>query len=135
MNDGWRRGGSIMDDSEVEIGVPEEGRAQVFPESLPAAAIQLEATIVESEKSLIVPSSGSSTRKIESNRRNAKKSTGPKTSRGKARSSWNSTRHGLLSKKVPDIEGQGKKQFARLLTSLRLDLEPIGTLEELLVEK
>ncbi len=31
--------------------------------------------------------------------------------------------------------GRGKKQFNRFLTSLRRDLEPVGTLEEVLVEK
>ena len=45
-----------------------------------------------------------------------------------ATSSWNSTRHGLLSKRLPPIYGQGKKHFARLLTTL----EPVGTLEEVL---
>ena len=30
---------------------------------------------------------------------------------------------------------QGKKQFTRLLASLQRDLEPVGTLEQLLVEK
>lgn len=33
------------------------------------------------------------------------------------------------------IYGQGKKQFTRLLASLQQDLEPVGTLEEVLVEK
>jgi hypothetical protein len=49
--------------------------------------------------------------------------------------SWNSTRHGLLSKVLPSIYGQHKRQFTRLLTSLRQDLQPVGTLEEVLVEK
>jgi hypothetical protein len=82
-----------------------------------------------------VPPNGSSPRKIEANRRNAQESTGPKTSAGKAMSSFNSTRHGLLSKKLPAIYGQGKRQYSRLLASLHRDLEPVGTLEEILVEK
>jgi hypothetical protein len=40
----------------------------------------------------------------------------------------------LLSKRLP-LVGRSKKQFKRLLRSLRQDLEPVGTLEEVLVEK
>ena len=50
-------------------------------------------------------------------------------------SSWNSTRHGLLSHRLPLLYGRSKKQFTRLLRSLQQDLEPLGTLEEVLVEK
>ena len=50
-------------------------------------------------------------------------------------SSWNSTQRGLLSKNLPAIYGQGKKQFTRLLKCLQQDLEPVGTLEEVLVER
>jgi len=69
------------------------------------------------------------------NRRHAQKSTGPKTSRGKTISAWSSTRHGLLSNRLLLLYGRSKKQFTRLLRSLQLDLEPVGTLEEVLVEK
>ncbi len=124
-----------MDESPADIGVPPAGLEEALSESRPAELMQAEATIVESTQTLIIPSNGSSQRKIEANRRNAKKSTGPKTSVGRATSSWNSTRHGLLSKSLPPIYGQDKKQFARLLTNLQRDLEPVGTLEEVLVEK
>jgi hypothetical protein len=50
-------------------------------------------------------------------------------------SSWNSTRHGLLSNRLPLLYGRSKKQFKRLLRSLQEDLQPMGTVEEILVEK
>jgi len=43
-------------------------------------------------------------------------------------------RHGLLSRTLP-IYGQDKKEFTLLFTSLHQDLEPVGTLEQVLVEK
>ena len=44
-----------------------------------------------------------SLRQIESNRRNAQRSTGPKTQSGKARSSQNAVRHGLTAETaLPD---------------------------------
>ena len=92
-----------MDDSPADIDVPPAGIEETLPESRPAELMQSEATIVESTQTLTIPSNGSSPRKIEANRRNAKKSTGPKTSVGKAMSSWNSTPHGLLSKNLPPI--------------------------------
>lgn len=122
-------------DSPTDIGVPPAGPEEVLPDSQPAEAIKISETLIKTEDALVLPSSGSSQRKIEANRRNAQKSTGPKTTTGKAMSSWNSTRHGLLSKNLPRIYGRGKKHFARLLANLQRDLEPVGTLEEVLVEK
>ena len=51
-----------------------------------------------------------------------------------SRSLGNSTRHGLLSQRLPLIYGK-TKQFTHLLKSLEQDLEPVGTSEEMLVEK
>jgi hypothetical protein len=124
-----------MDDSPADIAVQPAGPAEALSKTHPAEERKAEATIVESRQTLVVPQNGSSPRKIEANRRNAQKSTGPKTSRGKAMSSFNSRRHGLLSKSLPVILGQGKRQFNHLLTSLQQDLEPVGALEQVLVEK
>jgi hypothetical protein len=126
---------SIMDESPADIIVPQQGTEEALSETHTAKEIKAEATNVESKQAPTVPANGSSPRKIEANRKNAQKSTGPKTSRGKAMSSFNSMRHGLLSKRLPLLYGQGKRQFNHLLTSLQQDLEPVGALEEVLVEK
>lgn len=124
-----------MHDSPADSGLPLEESKESLSESRQAEAMTSEAAGAESPQTLTTTSNGSSPRKIEANRRNAKKSTGPKTSPGKVMSSWNSRRHGLLCKRLPARYGQHKKQFTRLLTSLKQDLEPLGTLEEVLVEK
>jgi hypothetical protein len=60
-----------------------------------------------------------SERKCKANRENAKKSTGPKTPRGKRNSSFNAIKHGLLVKRVaaviPDSDAD---QINKLATSL-----------------
>ena len=79
-----------------------------------------------------------SLRKIEANRRNALRSTGPRTKRGKRFSRWNSLQHGLLLRDIVIPAGLGQKSFGEfrfLLEQLRRDLHPEGTLEEMLVEK
>jgi len=125
-----------VDDTKPEIELaPESKSDETLSESNRAELIVNVAGTVESAPTLAIRTNGSSPRRIEANRKNAKKSTGPKTPLGKATSSWNSTRHGLLSKRLPSIYGQSKQSFKRLLTSLQQDLEPVGTLEEVLVEK
>jgi len=76
-----------------------------------------------------------SPRKVSANRRNAQRSTGPRTAVGKTISSWNSLRHGLLSKRLVEFNDQKAKQYYDLLASLQQDLEPVGALEQVLVEK
>jgi hypothetical protein len=58
-----------------------------------------------------------SNRQIEANRSNAKRSTGPKTAGGKARSSQNALRHGLASSCKPDAP-----EFATLMVAIRASL-------------
>ncbi len=77
-------------------------------------------------------------KKIEANRKNAKKSTGPKTAPGKAASRWNALKHGILAKEVvvPTADGKEKRaDFDALLARLHKDLRPEAALEEMLVEK
>ena len=61
--------------------------------------------------------------KIKSNRRNAMRSTGPKTKMGKAISSKNALRHGLLSRAalLPDEDPEA---FADLQRGIEADLDP-----------
>ena len=69
--------------------------------------------------------------KIEANRRNAKKSTGPKDT---SVTRLNAMKHGILSKEVL-IEGEDKKALENLGKKLRLELAPDGELENVLVDR
>ncbi|SHJ67534.1 hypothetical protein SAMN02745165_02915 [Malonomonas rubra DSM 5091] len=68
------------------------------------------------------------------NKKNALKSTGPKTSSGKEVSSLNSLRHGILSNRML-IEGEDPLEFSDIMKELQHDLKPTGFLEKTLVEK
>jgi hypothetical protein len=65
------------------------------------------------------------------NRRNAKKSTGPKTSSGKKRSSQNSITHGILTSFVGQSYDE-KIQFSALHKRIKKELKPKGQIEILL---
>ena len=83
------------------------------------------------------PQSEVSVRKIEANRENAQKSTGPKTAQGKYNSSRNATKHRLLSKElvIPDGEGkESREEFEQLLEELIEDFQPQNRAELSLVE-
>lgn len=76
-----------------------------------------------------------SERKRAANRRNAQKSTGPRTAAGKARSRWNAMKHGLLAKSAV-IEGyEDRKEFDNMLHALISEFQPCGVIEEFLVER
>jgi hypothetical protein len=75
-----------------------------------------------------------SKRMIAANRRNARKSTGPRTRAGKARSSSNSLKHGLLAKSVVvQTSPQCEADFHATLA--RLHADPQGFIEETLVQR
>ena len=78
-----------------------------------------------------------SAKKLEANLKNAQFSTGPKTEVGKKHSSLNALKHGLLASTVLTTKGDPEDgaQFAELLAALDHDLEPLGRLEEMMVEK
>ena len=75
-----------------------------------------------------------SKKQIQANRQNALKSTGPKTPEGKATARLNATKHGLLSQEVL-IPGEDEAALKELGERLRAELEPVGEMESLFVER
>jgi len=76
----------------------------------------------------------SSARKTAANRQNALKSTGPKTPDGKAAVRLNALRHGLLSEEIL-LPGEDEEALRELAEGLRAELQPVGELEGLLVDR
>ena len=75
-----------------------------------------------------------SEKKTEANRRNALKSTGPKTPEGKAAVRLNALRHGLLSRETL-LPGEDEEALRELGERLRAEMQPVGELENLLVDR
>ena len=71
---------------------------------------------------------------LEANRRNALRSTGPRTARGKASSARNATRHGLNSRDLL-LPGEDAEQFALLQRRVRMELRPQGEVESYLAQR
>ena len=77
-----------------------------------------------------------SIRKVEANRRNAMKSTGPRTIIGKAFSGRNAIKHGLFARHFMDFGAhmEDPAEYEELLNGLRDTHQPVGRGEELEVE-
>jgi hypothetical protein len=75
-----------------------------------------------------------SERQIRANRRNALKSTGPRTAAGKVASSRNALRHGLTAHQVV-IEGEDPALFDAVHDRFRREFQPVGPMEDFLVER
>lgn len=71
---------------------------------------------------------------IESNRRNARKSTGPRTPQGKAIAAQNALRHGLFAKDLL-LSGESADELLELKTSTLTRLNPRDAFELELVER
>ena len=71
---------------------------------------------------------------LEANRRNAKKSTGPKTPEGRAAVRLNGLKHGLTSK-ILVLEGESRAGFENLLDSLEAEHQPATPTEVILVRQ
>jgi hypothetical protein len=78
----------------------------------------------------------SSTRLINANRENARKSTGPRTQEGKKRSSQNGMRHGLFARDIVVQTGhhaESAEEFEDMLAELRSAMRPRDPVEDMLV--
>lgn len=73
-------------------------------------------------------------KQIDANRRNAQKSTGPKTPEGKETVSQNAVRHGLLAQALV-LDGESREEFDRFSEGLMAHLAPIGHVETMLAER
>ena len=75
-----------------------------------------------------------SKRRIESNRRNALKSTGPKTDRGKRHASTNALSYGVHSEALL-LPCENKAEYEKLVAELVADLKPVGRVENVFVSQ
>src|SRR5262245_51684283 len=75
-----------------------------------------------------------STDQIKANRLNALKSTGPRTAKGKARSSRNALTHGLTAQEIV-IPGEDPAAYRAFEQQLIDDLQPNGSCELDLIER
>jgi hypothetical protein len=73
-----------------------------------------------------------SSRQLAANRKNARRCTGPKTPQGKARSSHNACKHGLLSRDTV-LPQENPREFNALLDSFRFSFSPTDDFQEVLV--
>lgn len=79
-----------------------------------------------------------SDKQLKANQENAQLSTGPKTEAGKAVVSQNAKKHGILSNELvistPELQ-ECQEDYDQLLGALNNDYSPVGTVEEILVER
>ena len=72
--------------------------------------------------------------KTDANRKNARKSTGPRTLSGKAIASMNAVKHGLFAR-MPVIEGESGAEFESYTEQWLGELKPSGPMEGFLAER
>src|ERR1700738_3298117 len=76
-------------------------------------------------------------KQLVANRRNALRSTGPRTEDGKRAVRLNALKHGILAREIiinSEVAGEDGSQFHDLLDDLHTHFQPSGFLEETLVE-
>src|SRR5438105_9363994 len=78
-----------------------------------------------------------SERRLQANRKNALRSTGPKTERGKRNVARNAIKYGVLARDVVIIDGDGRESltdFHAMIDGVAKHYEPVGVIEESLVQ-
>lgn len=91
------------------------------------AMLDVEASSLDRIRSARRPTS---TRRVEANRRNARKSTGPKTSDGKRRASRNALKHGLCAM-LSHLPSECGATFNTFVTELEEELRPCTVLQRI----
>jgi len=111
-------------------GLPQRGLTFLPPMALSPTAVAPQAATEGDSMPM------TSQKQIEANRRNARKSTGPKTPKGKARVSRNALKHGLLSR-ARDllVDGESPKELETFREAMMAELAPEGELERLLADR
>jgi hypothetical protein len=74
-------------------------------------------------------------KQIAANRKNAQKSTGPRTPEGKARSAMNAVKHGLSSHCCRPLPGEDLAEFNAHQEEMLFELDPDGVMESFLAER
>ena len=74
------------------------------------------------------------TKQVKANQANSKKSTGANTTNGKLVVSANAIKHGLFAQRLI-LSDENLDEYVQLIDGLLASLNPVGTLEQLLVEK
>jgi hypothetical protein len=86
-------------------------------------------------KSAIITATMSTTAQCVANHANALKSSGPRSSEGRAVSAMNGRKHGLRAESAALLPSESREHWNQLVLELRNDLQPEGEVEELLVER
>ena len=77
----------------------------------------------------------SSDARRDANRRNARKSTGPKTEAGKYRSSMNGLKHGIRAERPVIMNAESVDEWVEHRRAILEDLNPVGPIETALAER
>jgi hypothetical protein len=73
--------------------------------------------------------------KTRANRKNARKSTGPRSPAGKSVSAMNSVRHGILCERAPVLPTENLGNYRKLVASVGQYLSPVGPIEQELTQR
>jgi hypothetical protein len=79
-------------------------------------------------------STDNTSKRAEANRRNAQRSTGPRSALGKSRSKFNALKHGM-SAKLPILPGEDAGAYQSRLDAWTAELQPQGEIDRYLVER